>query len=59
MNVPYSEYGSGVVINNDRQNSTLINLETEGIVAGNLGNRETDGYITSTKNNFKRISNLF
>lgn len=49
LNVPYSEYGSGVVINNDRQNSTLINLETEGIVAGNLGNRETDGYITSTK----------
>ncbi|MEX6495430.1 autotransporter-associated N-terminal domain-containing protein, partial [Fusobacterium animalis] len=49
LNVPYSEYGSGVVINNNRPGSTLINLETEGVVTGDLGNRESDGYITSTK----------
>lgn len=49
LNVPYSEYSSGVVINNNRPNSTVINLETEGTVAGDLSNRETDGYITSAK----------
>ena len=49
LNVPYSEYSKDVVINNNRENFTLINLETEGIVAGNLSNRETDGYITSAK----------
>jgi len=38
-----------VVINNNRAGFTLINLETEGIVAGDLSNRETDGYITSAK----------
>ena len=49
LNVPYSEYSKDVVINNNRENFTLINLETEGIVAGDLSNRETDGYITSAK----------
>lgn len=49
MNVPYSEYSKDVVINNNRENFTLINLETEGIVAGDLSNRETDGYITPAK----------
>lgn len=49
LNVPYSEYSKDVVINNNREKFTLINLETEGIVAGDLSNRETDGYITSAK----------
>ncbi|WYD30334.1 autotransporter-associated N-terminal domain-containing protein [Fusobacterium polymorphum] len=49
LNVPYSEYSKDVVINNNRAGFTLINLETEGIVAGDLSNRETDGYITSAK----------
>ena len=49
LNVPYSEYSKDVVINNNRENFTLINLETEGVVAGDLSNRETDGYITSAK----------
>lgn len=39
LNVPYSEYSSGVVINNNRAGFTLINLETEGLVNGNLDNR--------------------
>lgn len=39
LNVAYSEYSNGVVINNNRKNSTLINLETEGQVNGNLDNR--------------------
>ena len=49
LNVPYSEYSKDVLINNNRENFTLINLETEGVVAGDLSNRETDGYITSAK----------
>ena len=49
LNVPYSEYSKDVVINNNRAGFTLINLETQGVVTGDLSNRETDGYITSAK----------
>ena len=49
LNVPYSEYSAGVTINNNRDGFSLINLETQGIVAGDLSNRVTDRYITSTK----------
>ena len=49
LNVPYSEYSKDVVINNNRAGFTLINLETQGIVTGDLTNRESDGYITSAK----------
>ena len=49
LNVPYSEYSEGVTINNNRDGFSLINLETQGIVAGDLSNRVTDGYITSAK----------
>ena len=49
LNVPYSEYSEGVTINSNRDDFSLINLETQGIVAGDLSNRVTDRYITSTK----------
>lgn len=43
LNVAYSEYSNGVVINNNRKGFTLINLETEGQVNGNLASRVSDG----------------
>ena len=43
LNVAYSEYSNGVVINNNRAGFTLINLETEGQVSGNLADRVSDG----------------
>ena len=49
LNVPYSEYSAGVTINNNRDDFSLINLETQGIVTGDLSNRVTDSYITSDK----------
>ena len=49
LNVPYSEYSNGVVINNNREGFTLINLETEGEVNGNLADRVSDGSITADK----------
>ena len=49
LNVPYSEYSEGVTINSNRDDFSLINLETQGIVVGDLSNRVTDRYITSTK----------
>ena len=49
LNVPYSEYSNGVVINNNRAGFTLINLETEGQVSGNLADRVSDGSITADK----------
>ena len=49
LNVPYSEYSAGVTINNNRDGFSLINLETQGIVAGDLSNRVTDSYITLAK----------
>ncbi|WP_338968867.1 autotransporter adhesin RadD [Fusobacterium nucleatum] len=49
LNVPYSEYSNGVVINNNRVGFTLINLETEGQVSGNLADRVSDASITADK----------
>ncbi|WP_298974894.1 autotransporter adhesin RadD [uncultured Fusobacterium sp.] len=49
LNVAYSEYSNGVVINNNRKGFTLINLETEGQVNGNLASRVSDGSITEDK----------
>ncbi|WP_390891557.1 beta strand repeat-containing protein, partial [Fusobacterium necrophorum] len=49
LNVPYSEYDKDVVIDNNRDDFTLINLETEGIVEGDLNSRVKEGSITEDK----------
>ncbi|MEH1739253.1 autotransporter-associated N-terminal domain-containing protein [Fusobacterium varium] len=47
LNVPYSYYGENTKIVFNSNNAKLIDLETEGIVNGNLDNRVTEGLITS------------
>lgn len=58
LNVPYSEYSNGVVINNNRAGFTLINLETEGQVSGNLDNR-VGTYIDSAKRDKLRSYQMY
>ncbi|WP_289102791.1 autotransporter-associated N-terminal domain-containing protein, partial [uncultured Fusobacterium sp.] len=47
LNVPYSYYGENTKIVFNSNHAKLIDLETEGIVNGNLDNRVTEGLITS------------
>ena len=47
LNVPYSYYGENAEIIFNSNNAKLIDLETEGVVNGNLDNRVTEGLITS------------
>ncbi|WP_232044082.1 autotransporter-associated N-terminal domain-containing protein [Fusobacterium ulcerans] len=47
LNVPYSYYGENVKITFNSNNAKLIDLETEGIVNGNLDDRVAEGLITS------------
>ncbi|MGL5655643.1 MAG: autotransporter-associated N-terminal domain-containing protein [Fusobacteriaceae bacterium] len=47
LNVPYSYYGENIKIVFNSNNAKLIDLETEGMVNGNLDNRVTEGLITS------------
>ncbi|MCB8564692.1 autotransporter-associated N-terminal domain-containing protein [Fusobacterium ulcerans] len=47
LNVPYSYYGENTKIVFNSNNAKLIDLETEGMVNGNLDNRVTEGLITS------------
>jgi len=58
LNVAYSEYSNGVVINNNRAGFTLINLETEGQVSGNLDNR-VGTYIDSAKRDKLRSYQMY
>ena len=47
LNVPYSYYGENAEIIFNSNNAKLIDLETEGVVNGNLDNRVAEGLITS------------
>ena len=55
LNVPYSEFGTGVTINYNYTKGSggyegaVINLETEGVVNGNLASAVTNNHITQDK----------
>ena len=55
LNVPYSEFGTGVTINYNYTKGpggyegAVINLETEGVVNGNLASAVTNNHITQAK----------
>ena len=55
LNVPYSEFGTGVTINYNYTKGSggyegaVINLETEGVVNGNLASAVTNNHITQAK----------
>ena len=55
LNVPYSEFGAGVTINYNYTKGSggyegaVINLETEGVVNGNLASAVTNNHITQAK----------
>ena len=55
LNVPYSEFGAGVTINYNYtkgpggDEGAVINLETEGVVNGNLASAVTNNHITQAK----------
>ena len=55
LNVPYSEFGTGVTINYNYTKGSggyegaVINLETEGVVDGNLASAVTNNHITQAK----------
>ena len=55
LNVPYSEFGTGVTINYNYTKGSggyegaVVNLETEGVVNGNLASAVTNNHITQAK----------